>query len=76
MREKMLAERETILQKLWSSQNEVQQLQSLNTDIIGEIEQMKSTIAKRSSKKSPVRGRKLKHNQSKSKEKVPNETSN
>ena len=45
-RTQMLHHRDDMLQKLWTSQNEVQQLRSLNKEIFGEIESMKSTIQK------------------------------
>lgn len=60
----IMSERDELLQKLWSSKSEVQQLRSLNSEIIGEITQLKSTIKKVSKAsaldKSPSRRQKQK----------------
>jgi predicted RNase H-like nuclease (RuvC/YqgF family) len=48
-----------MLQQLWSSKSEIQQLRSLNSEMIGEITSLKSTLNKQSkasmSEKSPNR---------------------
>ena len=44
MRQKTVDEREQMLQKLWTSQNEVKQLSSVNREMLEEIESVKSTL--------------------------------
>ena len=46
----MMSERETLLQKLWSSQNEVKMLTNMNSEIIEQIDSVKSTLARQRSK--------------------------
>lgn len=44
----MKQERDELLQKIWVSQNQVSMLRSLNSEMIGEINTIKTTIKKQS----------------------------